>query len=80
MERGREKIGGNILQGNVKDYAPGQYVKYTILDRVSHKVEIKFINGDLFTLRYDDDIANFTVNPIGDGEVKIKKLRKRRGT
>jgi len=54
-------------------------VKYTILDRASHKVEIKFINGDLFTLRYQDDIANFTVNPIGDGEVRIRKIRKRRG-
>jgi len=68
-----------MLQGNVKDYAPGQCVLYTILDRASHKVEIKFINGDLFTLRYQDDIANFTVNPIGDGEVRIRKIRKRRG-
>ena len=67
-------------QGNVRDYVPGQHVKYTILERASHVVRIKFINGDLFTLRYYDDIANFTVNPIGDGEVMIKKLRKRRGT
>jgi len=68
-----------MLQGKVKDYTPGQCVLYTILGMASHVVKIKSINGDLFTLRYDDDIANFTVNSIGDGEVTIKKLRKRRG-
>jgi len=75
LERGREKIGATILQGNAKNYTPGQHVLYIILDRASHIVRIKFINGDLFTLRYYDDIANFTVNPIGDGEVAIKKYR-----
>ena len=64
-----------MLQGKVKDYTPGQCVLYTILGMASHVVKIKSINGDLFTLRYDDDIANFTVNPIGDGEVAIKNIK-----
>ena len=68
-----------MLQGKVEDYTPGQCVQYTILGTVSHVVKIKSINGDLFTLRYEDGIANFTVNPIGDGEVRIERLRKRRG-
>jgi len=67
-----------MLQGKVKDYTPGQCVLYTILGKASHVVKIKSINGDLFTLRYEDGIANFTVNPIGDGEVRIEKTGERK--